>query len=193
MMEELIELFELKREKRAHSKIYGVEQPESVAGHSWGTAFLCMIYGEEADVDTDKAVKMALIHDLAEAETGDIPNRADEENLTMSREEKARKEEQVWRQIDSDIESDQLIELWKEYKQKQTDEAVFVKEMDLIELAIQALKNEKAQNYDTETTRDIDYEHLDEIFVSVDKQLRTELGRKLFGQIKSRYEDAKEG
>lgn len=48
---------------------------ESVAEHSWSAALTaCFIKDEFPGVDTDKVIKMCLIHDIGEAFTGDIPS-----------------------------------------------------------------------------------------------------------------------
>ncbi|MBQ8996186.1 MAG: HD domain-containing protein [Oscillospiraceae bacterium] len=49
---------------------------ESVAEHSWRLALMAMLLAEEpefSDLDTNKVIKMCLIHDLGESFTGDIP------------------------------------------------------------------------------------------------------------------------
>ena len=49
---------------------------ESVAEHSWRLALMAMLLAEEpefVDLDTNKVIKMCLIHDLGESFTGDIP------------------------------------------------------------------------------------------------------------------------
>ena len=49
----------------------GMESPESVADHSYATAMLVMARSDEEGLDTALALRMALLHDLAESETGD--------------------------------------------------------------------------------------------------------------------------
>ena len=49
---------------------------ESVAEHSWRISLMAMLLsGEEEfrDIDTDKVIRMCLIHDIGESFTGDIP------------------------------------------------------------------------------------------------------------------------
>jgi len=46
---------------------------ESVAEHSFMTAFICFVLAKmDPGVDGAKLVAMALVHDLAEARTGDL-------------------------------------------------------------------------------------------------------------------------
>ena len=47
---------------------------ENVAAHSWRTAVMAyLLKNELEDTDTDKVIRMCLLHDIGEALTGDIP------------------------------------------------------------------------------------------------------------------------
>src|SRR5437762_13718163 len=48
---------------------------ESVAEHTWHMALLAMLVDRhlEHPVDTERTLKMILVHDLVEAEAGDVP------------------------------------------------------------------------------------------------------------------------
>ena len=53
----------------------GLNDVESVAEHTYSTAILSMIFSDLHGFDTEKIIKMALIHDLAESVIGDLtPN-----------------------------------------------------------------------------------------------------------------------
>ena len=46
---------------------------ESIAGHSFMTAFICFAMAKiDPDVNSEKLVAMALVHEIAEARTGDL-------------------------------------------------------------------------------------------------------------------------
>ena len=92
MLDHVIRALALKDQVREGWLLRGVRDPESVGDHSWGTAYLCLLYGEEAGVDVSRAVSMAVVHDLAEAVTGDVPTRVATMNDTHRREAKARRE-----------------------------------------------------------------------------------------------------
>jgi putative hydrolases of HD superfamily len=54
--------------------LYGVADPEKVSSHSFQVAFFVLALGGEIEgLDTQKAVKMALLHDMSEALTTDLP------------------------------------------------------------------------------------------------------------------------
>ena len=68
----LFEVRMLKDLKRTGYAFLG-EGQESIAEHSFTTAFLCFIMARlEPDVNSEKLISMALVHDTAEARTGDL-------------------------------------------------------------------------------------------------------------------------
>jgi putative hydrolase of HD superfamily len=188
MIDALLKTLELKDEKRTGEQIYSIEDPATVAGHSWAVSLLVLIYGPGEELNREKALKMSVIHDLAEAETGDIPKRA---KGTKEHEEKKEKELEVMNQFSSDLHTHELRELWKEYQRKETPEAKFVKDMDLVENALQALKYQEEDRYDPEDN-DEDFQDLDEFFAVSESGLATEAGKEIFEEIKQRYERVKE-
>lgn len=191
----LLKTLELKDEKRTGWELRNIEDPESVADHSWSTAFLTLIYGvKEENIDTDRCVKIALIHDLAEAETGDIVTRARDVELGTSEDEKNELEHNFFEKLSGSLKDGKIRELWKEYEQKETDEAKFVKDMDKIDLCLQALKYETMERYDPEEDNDNfqEYDNLDEFFATAQSRLNTGTGKQLFQEIRERYEQVKE-
>ena len=68
----LYELGQLKRVKRSGWWIAGIENPESVAEHSFRTAVIAFILAQLEGVDPEKATVMALFHDMSEARTNDL-------------------------------------------------------------------------------------------------------------------------
>src|SRR5688572_1987599 len=61
----------LKRVRRKGWVDRGVPDAESVADHSYRLALLAWAVARQRGLDADRALKMALFHDLAEAEVGD--------------------------------------------------------------------------------------------------------------------------
>jgi 5'-deoxynucleotidase YfbR-like HD superfamily hydrolase len=62
----------LKRTPRTGWVEVSIYQPESVADHTFRTAILSMLYADIEGLDPLKLLRMALIHDLPEALTGDL-------------------------------------------------------------------------------------------------------------------------
>src|ERR1700693_4435909 len=57
--------------RRGWVKKLGLKNPESVADHSYRTALMAMVISDSRGLDTSKAVRLALLHDLPEAIAGD--------------------------------------------------------------------------------------------------------------------------
>ena len=72
LIEFISEVGRLKRLPRTGWVESGVPDPESVADHSFRVALLTLVLADLKGLDALKAVRMALIHDLGEAETGDL-------------------------------------------------------------------------------------------------------------------------
>ena len=49
-----------------------IKNPESVADHSYSMAIMAMIISDLENYDSEKILKMTLLHDLAESKIGDL-------------------------------------------------------------------------------------------------------------------------
>lgn len=142
----------------------GVPPPstESVADHSFRMALLAWLaaHASESALDPDRVLKLALVHDLAEAVTGDpTPYAADtipaddgsdarraflQQRHVRSPEASARKR-QAERAAMADLLTGlppklaaELESLWEEYEAQATPEARFVKQADRLETYLQS-------------------------------------------------------
>jgi putative hydrolase of HD superfamily len=74
LVEALLELQNLDRVPRMGFSLRGVTEPESVAEHSFHVATLVWTLAvEEPELDPHRALELALVHDMAEVRTGDLP------------------------------------------------------------------------------------------------------------------------
>ena len=71
MREELLTLLKLKQLARTGWVRAGVENPESVADHSWGMAILALRLCPQ-ELDLCKVLSMCIMHDVAEILVGDL-------------------------------------------------------------------------------------------------------------------------
>ncbi|MFC1487265.1 HD domain-containing protein [Thermoproteota archaeon] len=129
----------LKRTPRTGWVDVGVYQPESVADHTFRTAFLCMIYADIKDLDPLKLLRMALIHDLPETIMGDLMP-------SQKTAETKEKEETVIHQILSllpETQRENYLAVWNEYQEGKTKESKAVRQLEKIEMALQAKEYEK--------------------------------------------------
>jgi putative hydrolase of HD superfamily len=189
-LDALAESFALKDERRTGWQLRGVDDPESVAAHSWGVSLLCLAFADEAGVDPDRALRLAVVHDLAEARTGDVPTRADPRDEPLSAEEKARRERAAMADLGRPFPPVEAA--WEAYERRDTAVARFVKDMDLVDMCLQALVYEREERYSAGGF-DSEFDALDEFFATAEPRLSTDVGRRLFAEIRARYEAVRDG
>ena len=130
----------LKKETRKGWTRYEIQEPESVADHSWRMAVICLALDNMNDLDTGKMIRMALIHDLAEALTGDITP-----GDGITREKKLEMERTAMGSILQDVDDwGELMSLWEEYNAGETREARAVGAVDRLEMALQAVEYDRS-------------------------------------------------
>ena len=127
---------ELKSIKRAGwvSKVQ-VEDAESVADHTFSMATIAMLLSDMLGFDTQKVIKMVLMHDLAESIVGDYTP-GDVNAL-----QKLTKEKNAMKFILSGLPKEvreEYEEIWLEYLYNRTEIARFVHRIDKLEMALQA-------------------------------------------------------
>jgi len=112
-----------------------INYPESVADHSYSVSIMAMILSDLEELNTEKIIKMALIHDLAESIIGDIiPN-----NITSD--EKIFKENQAMKQILKNLPdkiAGSYLEIWNDYQNNSSQESNLLHDIDKLEMAFQA-------------------------------------------------------
>ena len=113
------------------TKNYSNDRRENSAEHSWHLALFVLILGEGRGLDLFKCIKMALIHDLVEIETGDVII-YDEEVRKQKEAEEAHAAEEIFAKLPEDLGSE-LHQVWLEFEQNETDEAQFVKLVDRLQ------------------------------------------------------------
>lgn len=123
------------------SKLFDKSRYENDAEHSWHICLMVMTLSEYADepVDTNRVIRMLLIHDLVEIYAGDTFL------YDQSREDAAEKEKKAADRIFGILPPDQFREfrdLWDEFEAKETPEARFAGVFDRLEPLMQNFINE---------------------------------------------------
>jgi putative hydrolase of HD superfamily len=137
------------------------DEVESVADHSLLTALVAWLAAAmDPALDRDRVLKLALVHDLAEALTGDpppydsadVPDRADTAalraffsvrhlrtpaNAAAKRDAERAAEGHLLALVPAAL-APELRDLWHEYDVQETPEARFVKQVDRLEAFLQA-------------------------------------------------------
>ena len=122
-----------------------IPNPESVSDHMYRMAMLAMIYCP-SHLDKDRAIKVCLCHDIAEALVGDITP-----HDPVTPEEKHRRELEAiisMSQMLPEPASTEIKECWLEFEEKKSELAQFCNQLDKIEMCIQANEYEKKYKKD---------------------------------------------
>ncbi len=137
----LLEAVKLKELRRAGWSRVGLTSVESVAAHAWGVSWLVIVLAPKG-IDRLRALELALVHDLPEVRVGDI---TPHDGIPKS--EKHTLERQAAYAMFAEQPS--LLDRWNEYQEGTTPEAVFVKDCDKLDMAIQATRYATAEAVDT--------------------------------------------
>jgi putative hydrolases of HD superfamily len=134
------------------------EHCESVAEHTFGVAVLAMVLADSffPELNTLTVVRMALIHDFGEVYAGDIiPGN----NISPAEKHKLEQESiiKIFKNLPN---GNDYITLWEEFECRSSPEAQFVRQIDKLEMALQASVYEHQK-----------YENLAEFFKSAGSEI----------------------
>ncbi|MDD3648257.1 MAG: HD domain-containing protein [Candidatus Dojkabacteria bacterium] len=135
---EFLKLTEKLKTITRHSWTSDKNRMESVAEHSWMVsllAFLAIDNLKKQKFDKLKVLKMAIIHNIGESLTGDIPTHDQKEGFHKLETEKAAIE-----LITSKLPSTtgkELMSLWAEFEKQETLESKIVEAIDKLEVGFQ--------------------------------------------------------
>lgn len=143
LLDLLLEAQALDRVARAGYALRGVADPESVAEHSYHVALAVWLLASQVPtLDGARAVAIALLHDLAEVRTGDLPRTA---ARYLPPGAKATAERAAFAELTAPA-GDRAAELFAEYLDGATPEARFVRGCDRLQLMVKVLAYERAGN-----------------------------------------------
>ena len=132
-------IYSLKELKRTGWVKKGILECESVADHSFATSVLSLIYGcQKEGLSLEKVLIMSLIHDLAEAEVGDL---TPSDVKKIGKKQKINAEKQTIHKICNNLDdkaAKKIISVFDEYIEGKSKEAILVKQIDKLEMALQA-------------------------------------------------------
>ncbi|MCF7822639.1 MAG: HD domain-containing protein [Candidatus Marinimicrobia bacterium] len=138
---------------------------ESIASHSYGMSILILFLRSRlhaAGIDVERAINMALVHDLAEAITGDY---TPVDGISSA--DKHAEESSAFENITNQIqEKEYLCELWNEFESGETQEARLVKRIDKLDMLVQAYLYEKKYSVNLDSF----WENMDELFLASESE-----------------------
>ncbi len=140
-----------------------IPNPESVADHIYRATIMAWALGSTAGLDTERLVKLVLVHDLPEAEAGDATPYDDmveagaevDDAIAQWRQLTSPEQRAAWKDRKHVAEAaglaklcidlpaplaSELTELWTEYAERSTLEARFAAEIDKLEALLQAIE-----------------------------------------------------
>jgi len=126
----LLEALRLKDLPRAGWLRAGAPAPESVAAHSWGVGLLVLTLAPP-ELDRGRALAFALLHDLAEVRVGDITPH----DGVPPAEKRARERTAAEALLAA---HPALLALWEAYEAQACPESRFVRQLDRVDMALQA-------------------------------------------------------
>lgn len=116
----------------------GDDRPESAAEHAWHTAMFVMLFEKEfPKLDTEKMLKIALIHDLVEIYAGDT-FAYDEVGKKTQNEREMKAAKKLFRKLPRDLEKE-FWQLFLDYEENGSKEARVVKSFDKLQPMLQVV------------------------------------------------------
>ncbi|HSG83022.1 MAG: HD family hydrolase [Nitrosopumilus sp.] len=148
-----------------------IDNPESVADHSYSMAIMGMVLSDLENYNSEKVLKMILLHDLAEAEIGDYTpgqisavKKNELENNAISK---------IFENLPESVKS-QYQKIWNQYQENKTPESELVHQIDKLEMVLQAklyekdgYSKEKLQSFIESAKQEITNPKLKELFTKI--------------------------
>lgn len=124
------------------SRLFNSERRENDAEHSWHLAMMAIVLADHSDkpIDLLKVLKMVLIHDIVEIDAGDTFFYSTTANHDNGAEELAAAK-RIFGILPKE-QAEELIAIWEEFEDAETDEAKFAKSMDRFEPLLQDAVND---------------------------------------------------
>lgn len=138
------------------TKLINSDRHENDAEHSWHLAMMTIVLAEHSNtpIDVLKVLKMVLIHDIVEIDTGDVFLHDTTKNHTNTDEETIAAK-RIFGMLPNN-QAEEFIGIWEEFEAGQTNEAKFAKAMDRFEPLLQNASNKGG----TWAEYNVDYERV---------------------------------
>lgn len=153
-----------------------LKNPESVADHSYSMAIMGMVISDLENYNSEKILKMILLHDLSESKIGDYTT------SQVNKEKKNKLENNAFNEIIKnlpDLIKSQYLQIWQEYQENNSLESKIVHQIDKLEMSLQAKiyekdghSQEKLESFFESAKIDITDPKLKELFTKIIKDMR---------------------
>ncbi|MFB6199860.1 MAG: HD domain-containing protein [Candidatus Nanohaloarchaea archaeon] len=170
-----LELFrdinEIKHKEREGWKKHGVETPrDTIASHSYGAAIIGWIVAEKHNLDSDKMVKMLLIHDLIMAHIPDV--KPEDEGYESKKSMEMQKADELIQKMPEEI-REEFKELFEEHQAEKTEFSQVANESDKIDTLLQSLL------YSEQLEQNMSQEFIN----FYEEEFQTDTGKKIYQEI----------
>lgn len=144
----------LKTQRRTGWVDHGIEPCESISDHMYRMSITAMLI-KNPDIDRNKCVRIALVHDIAESLVGDITPFD-----PVSKEEKHRREWESIQYLCNELvkpynpaTAQEIMDDWLAYENISSPEARYVKDIDKFEMLVQCFEYEKKYDGEKDLTQ----------------------------------------
>ncbi|CCF55878.1 hypothetical protein KAFR_0A04430 [Kazachstania africana CBS 2517] len=138
----------LKLQKRTGWLNNNISNPESISDHMYRMGIMSAIL-KTPNVNTDKCVKISLVHDIAESIVGDITPF----DVKIDKEEKHYRELSTIKYICNGLikpynttAAQEILDCWLDYEDERSLEGSLVRDLDKFEMLVQCFEYEKSHN-----------------------------------------------
>jgi len=160
-----------KIQRKGWANKLSIKNPESVADHSYSMAIMGMIISDMENYNSEKIIKMILLHDLAESEIGDFT--PGEISLEKKKELENNAFFKILASLPNNLKS-QYQMLWNDYQNDDSQESKIVHQIDRLEMTLQAKiylneghSEEKISLFFESAKKEIDHPKLKELFTKI--------------------------
>ncbi|ETI22539.1 hypothetical protein G647_06614 [Cladophialophora carrionii CBS 160.54] len=139
----------LKLEKREGWRRFGIDKGESIADHMYRMSLITMLAPPELSsrLDIPRCTRMALVHDMAEGLVGDLTPVDGVPKVEKNRREAETMDwvaQSLLGKVHGGVPGKEIRAAWQEYEDSETLESKFVHDVDKIELILQMVEYERA-------------------------------------------------
>jgi len=152
-----------------------MKNSESVADHSYSMAIMGMIISDMENYNSEKIIKMTLLHDLAESEIGDFTPG----EISLEKKKKLENDafSKIMKSLPNNLKS-QYQMLWNDYQSNDSQESKIIHQIDRLEMTLQAKiylndghSEEKISSFFESAKKEITHPKLKELFTKIINEL----------------------
>lgn len=159
----------LGRLRRTGFYFAGITNPETIAAHSYRASIIAYVLGKMEKANAEKCALMCMLHDIPEARTGD-GNKVAARYIDFGKAEVKAFEDQT-EPLPEDVRKE-FRELYNEFEELKTKEAIIAKDADHLECALEAKEHVESG-----------YKAAQDWIARIKERVKTESAKKLIAEL----------